>query len=71
MSEYEELCPTCEGSGTCTICRGGSTTEPGFTCWCEATHKCVDCFGLGTHSAYATEQMRRLTAVLRRSGLPI
>lgn len=67
----EKWCPTCEGSGVCTVCRGGSIPEPGLDCQCQATHECLDCYGLGTYAAYATEQMLRLTAVLRRDGINI
>lgn len=63
--DEETECLTCLGSGVCGICRGGSTHDVGFTCPCEATHRCIDCHGEGTYTAYAAEQMRRLRVYLR------
>lgn len=68
----DEPCPTCQGTGVCTVCRGGSIPDVGVpNCECQARHHCVDCLGSGDYSVYATVQMERLRYVLKNKyGFP-
>lgn len=68
-AEVKPPCPICAGTGACMTCFDDPV--PGLDCVCESTHKCVDCLGFGTHTAYAVIQMDRLRTVLRRSGIAI
>lgn len=50
--EASQDCISCDGSGSCSGCRGGSINEPGLSCpWCGATHRCVWCDGSGIEPA--------------------
>lgn len=42
-------CSTCEGTGTCQVCRGSGDGAAGATCGhCAGTGKCRECGGNGT-----------------------
>lgn len=71
MAEENINCPTCEGSGVCTVCHGSMAPETEPVCQCDNTNDCVDCYGEGTHKAYASIQMMRLRLVLRQWGSPV